>query len=114
MLENLPRIVSFATLFSVPLIVIAVLISYLFMDGRESMSTTLFIVGAFPIIFFAPSLFSGSSSGALHTPKVVYRFVNTLTPKNKKSSGDESQSHFHGSLSWVLAGVILWVISYFL
>lgn len=114
MLDKLPRIVSYATLFSVPLMVIAVVIAYLFMGGRESMSTTLFMVGACPIIIFAPGLFSGSSSGALHTPKVVYRLVDTLTPRSRKSSGDQSRSQFNDSLSWVLAGLILWLISYFI
>ena len=107
--ESSNVLISAATI-SVPLILIAFIISYVF---GYSLETVLFIIGAIPLIIFGPGLFSSSTSGALHTPKVVYRFVDTLTPGKKTSPSDDPKSRFTASLSWVIAGLILWVISYF-
>ncbi len=72
------------------------------------------MIGAIPLVIFLPGLFGGGQSGAIHTPKVFYRLVNTLSPDNKSSQdGDESRAHFNASLTWVLAGVIVWLVSYF-
>ena len=107
--ESSNVLISAATI-SVPLILIAFIISYVL---GYSLETVLFIIGAIPLIIFGPGLFSSSTSGALHTPKVVYRFVDTLTPGKKTSASDAPKTRFTASLSCVIAGLILWVISYF-
>ena len=107
--ESSNVLISAATI-SVPLILIALVISYFI---KYPFETVLFIIGAIPLILFGPGLFSSSTSGAIHTPKVVYRFVNTLTPGRKTSASDNQKSQFAVSLSWVIAGFILWIISYF-
>lgn len=110
MIKKSSSILISAATISVPLILIAFVISYFV---KYPLGTILFIIGAIPIVIFSPGLFSSSTSGAIHTPKVVYRFVNTLTPNKKTSQGDDSRSKFDDSLSWVLAGLILWIVSYF-
>ena len=108
------RIIISAVLSSLLLIAIALLISFIFSDSQKSPGLIFFIVGAIPLVIFSPGLFGGGKSGAIHTPKVVYRFVNTLAPDKKRSSdGDDSQADFNASLSWVLAGLIVWAVSYF-
>ena len=107
MIKKSSNVLISAASISAPLILIAFVISYFV---KYPLGTILFIIGAIPIIVFIPGVFSSSTSGAIHTPKVVYRFVNTLTPGKKTSQGDDSKS---ASLSWVIAGLILWVISYF-
>ena len=108
------RILASAALFSLGLIAIGLLISFLFSDSNNSLGLILFALGAIPLVIFLPGLFGGGKSGALHTPKVIYRLVGTLTPENKSSqSGDERRANFNASLSWVLAGVIVWIVSYF-
>ena len=107
--ESSNVLISAATI-SVPLILIALVISYF---AKYPLETVLFIIGAIPLIIFGPGLFSGSTSGAIHTPKVVYRLVDTLTPGKQRSASDNPKSQFNASLSWVIAGLILWIISYF-
>lgn len=102
-------LISAATI-SVSLILIAFVISYVV---KYPAGTILFIIGAIPIVIFSPGLLSSSTSGAIHTPKVFYRFVDTLTPNKKTSQGGNSRSRFDDSLSWVVAGLILWIVSYF-
>ena len=107
--ESSNVLISAATI-SVPLILVALVISYVV---TYPLGTVLFIIGAIPLIIFGPGLFSSSTSGAIHTPKVVYRFVDTLTPGKKTSASDDQKTRFTASLSWVIAGLFLWIISYF-
>jgi len=110
MIKKSSNVLISAATISVPLILIAFVISYFV---KYPLETVLFIIGAIPIVIFTPGLFSSSTSGAIHTPKVVYRFVDSLTPSKKTPQGDDPKSMFNASLSWVIAGLILWIISYF-
>jgi hypothetical protein len=95
---------------SIPLSIIIIGIGYLitfFMLGnQQNLDLTLFALGAIPIIIFLPSVFSQSKSGALHTPKVIFRKVDTLEKKERK----ETESIFP-ALSYILAGVLTWIFS---
>ena len=108
------KILISAALYSLLMIVVGLLVSFLFSDSQKSLGLILFVIGAIPLVIFLPGLFGGGKSGAIHTPKVIYRLVNTLSPTNKSSrDGDESRANFNASLIWVLAGVIVWIVSYF-
>ena len=90
------------------------IISYYFTSSLQTLGFILFVIGAIPIVLFSSGLFSSSSSGALHTPKVFYRLVGTLKrEKNTPQGEQDGKEHFFSTLSLVLSGVILWVISYF-
>lgn len=112
MLEKTFKILISVVLSSIPLLLLGVLLSHFFSESQESLGLILFIIGAIPIVLFSPGLFSSSTSGAIHTPKVIYRLVDTLTPR-KRTSQNGSKSNFNFSLNWVLAGIIIWIVSYF-
>ncbi len=114
MLGTTFRILISAALASLLLMAVGLLVSFLFSESQKSLGLIFFVVGAIPLVIFLPGLFGGGKSGAIHTPKVFYRLVNTLSPDNKPSQdGDESRADFNASLIWVLAGAIVWVVSYF-
>jgi len=114
MIEKVFKILFFAVLSSLPLLLIGYILSRFFAKSTESLGIILFIIGAIPLVLFSPGLFSGSTSGAIHTPKVIYRLVDTLTPHNKRySNSEDPKSNFNFSLNWVLAGLLLWIVSYF-
>ena len=114
MIGKIFKILISAALSSLLLIIVGYLVSFLFSDSQKSLGLILFVVGAIPMVIFLPGLFGGGKSGAIHTPKVIYRVVNTLSPHNKSSqTGDDSRANFNASLNWVLAGVIVWIVSYF-
>ncbi len=118
MIKKSSNVLISASTISVPLILIAFVISYFV---KYPLGTILFIIGAIPIVIFSPGLFSSSTtvftrltSGDIHNPKVVfYRCLDALTPNKKTSQSDDSRSRFNDSLSWVIAGLILWIVSYF-
>jgi len=93
---------------SLPLAVIIIGIGYLavhfFFQDPQKLDITLFVLGAIPIVLFLPSVFGQSKSGALHTPKVIFRKVETLERKDKK----EAESIFP-ALTYVIAGVLTWL-----
>ena len=89
------------------IICLGYVVVYFILDDPLKLDFTLFVLGGIPIVLFLPSLFSQSKSGALHTPKVIFRKVNTL----EKGSAKEKEDIFP-ALSYVLAGVITWVFSF--
>ncbi len=104
-----------ASVASIPFLMIGIVISFFIDSTHESLGTVLFVIGGILIVFFSPGVFSNSSSGALHTPVVVYRLVNTLAGKNRTTQGRKGAvSVFFSSLNLVLAGMILWGVSYFI
>jgi hypothetical protein len=111
MIRKISNILISSAIMSVALILTAFIISYFV---TYPPATILFIAGAIPIVIFGPGLFSGSTSGVIHTPKVIYRLVDSLGPHKKRSPTDGSRSRFEDSLSWVLAGLITWIVSYFI
>jgi hypothetical protein len=95
---------------SIPLAIIIIgigyLIAFFILKNQQNLDLTLFALGAIPIVIFLPSVFSQSKSGALHTPKVIYRKVDTLEKRERK--GTES---IFPALSYVLAGFLTWIFS---
>ncbi len=72
---------------SIPLAALIIIVGYLIvffiLKNPQKTDFTLFVLGAIPIVIFLPSVFSQSKSGALHTPKVIFRKVETLEKKRK-------------------------------
>lgn len=91
---------------SICIITIGYLITFVILQRGDSLDLTLFIVGAIPIIIFLPSVFSQSKSGALHTPKVIFRKVNSL----ERPISKETENIFP-ALSYVFAGLVTWIFS---
>ncbi len=77
---------------------------HFFFQDPQKLDVTLFVLGAIPIVIFLPSVLGQSKSGAIHTPKVIFRKVGTLEKKDKK----ESESIFP-ALTYVIAGVSTWL-----
>lgn len=85
---------------------IGYLIAYYLLKNPQNLDLALFVLGAIPMVIFLPSVFSQSKSGALHTPKVIFRKVNTLEKKEKVEPED-----IFPALSYVLSGVLTWTFS---
>jgi len=102
--------VIYGFLLSVPIIALGLLISLVMLQDKATIDITLFALGALPIVIFLPSVLSKSKSGALHTPKVIYRKVETLERK-EKDRGD-GKSGRYSELSFVVAGLVTWITGY--
>ena len=132
------KILFMAILIALPLLLLSYAISYFARDSTISPNLILFIVGAIPIVSFFPGLLARSTSGALRTPKVIWRLVGSSNQnengshsgalfipqviyrligsahqiKNEPHSGLAKKANFASSLSLVLSGVILWAVSF--
>jgi hypothetical protein len=93
-------------LIAVILISLGYFIAFFILKSPQKLDFTLFALGSIPIVIFLPSVFSQSKSGALHTPNVIFRKVETLERKEKQKS-----ENIFPALSYVLAGVLIWVFS---
>lgn len=115
MIRKLVEPVIYGTIISIPLILLGVLISLFILGDPKSLDLTLFIIGAIPLVIFLPSLISSSKSGALHTPKVIFRKVDTLERRNDNTAGSSKEkSRISSPAALVLAGLITWLVSCFL
>jgi formate/nitrite transporter FocA (FNT family) len=134
------KILSSAIIISLTLLLLSYTISFFIKDSAKSLDLILFIVGAILVVFFGSELFTQSTSGALHTPKVnwrlfgssnqnkdgshsgallipqvIYRLVGSSNQNKNESQADvEKKPNFAASISLVLSGVILWTVSYFI
>lgn len=95
---------------SIPLaaliICIGYLIAFFILKNPQYLDFTLFVLGSIPVVIFLPSVFSQSKSGALHTPKVIFRKVETLERKETQKA-----ENIFPALSYVLAGILTWIFS---
>lgn len=89
------------------LILTGYLISYVFWANPQQLDLVLFAAGAIPIVIFLPAVFSQSKSGALHTPKVIFRKVETLDKRENR----ETEKLFP-ALSYVFAGGLTWLFGW--
>ena len=135
------KILFTAILIALPLLLLSYAISYFIKDSAISLDLILFIVGAILIVVFGSEIFTRSTSGALHTPRVIWRLVGSsnqnedgshsgaLLPmpqiiyrlvgssnqnKNETQSGVDPQTSYAASLSLILSGIILWAVSFFI
>ncbi|MCG8333479.1 MAG: hypothetical protein MJE63_03115 [Proteobacteria bacterium] len=133
------RILLTAILVALPLLFVSYAISYFVNDSGKSLDLILFVVGAIPIVSFGAGIFTRSTSGALHTPKVIWRTVGFSNQnddgshsgvlyipqviyhlvgspnrdKNEAQNAVGNKPHAAAHLSLVLSGVILWAVSFF-
>lgn len=133
------RILFTAILIALPLLLLCYAISYFIKDSTKSLDLILFIVGAIPILTFGSGIFTRSTIGALHMPKVIWRLVDSSNQnedgshsgalfipqviyrlvgssnqnKNKSQNFVEKETNFAAPLSLVLSGAILWAVSFF-
>jgi len=81
---------------------------HFFLQDPQKLDVTLFALGAISIVIFLPHVLSRSRSGAMHTPKVIFRKVDTLEQKDR-----ETAKNIFTAVSYVIAGVLTWLYGWF-
>lgn len=90
------------------LVVIGYIVAHLLLVSPTKLDFTLFALGSISIVIILPSVFFQSENGALHTPKVIFRKVDTL--ESRSATAPES---VFSALGCVIAGVLTWIYSFF-
>ncbi len=96
------------------LIMLSLLIWYVMRDTALSLQDTLFWVGAVPIAFFSIGIF-GNFHGRGDPEYQLSKTV--LSQSSNQKAVQESQDtakRTSSSLTWVIAGLFVWLLSYFL
>lgn len=113
MIKRIFETICFGSIISIPIIVLGALVSNVILGDKNTLDMTLFILGAIPIVIFLPSIFSKSRSGALHTPKVIFRKVDTLKKRGESKQSDiGGQTKIFTPFALVFAGLITWLFSF--
>jgi hypothetical protein len=96
------------------LIMLSLLIWYLMRDTALSLQDTLFWVGAVPIAFFSIGIF-GSFHGRGDPKYQLSKTVLSQSPNQRSVQESQDRSkRTSSSLTWVIGGLLVWLLSYFL
>ena len=96
------------------LVLAAVMIRFFMKNPQISLQDILFYVGAAPIVFFSIGFF-GDLFGKGSISYQINRSVSQQTPNQKARMDEEdSRSRFLFALQWIIAGLLVWLLSYFL
>ncbi len=98
---------------SIVLIGIGLIIWYFNKESEMSLRDILFWVGAIPIAIFSMGLI-GNYVGALNPSS---RFDRPLIEQSLKDRAQHGESDFKSrvasGLDWIIAGILVWAVSYF-
>ena len=96
------------------LIAVALVIRYLKKPSTISLQDILFYVGAAPIAFFSIGFF-GDLVGRGSSSYQFSRSVSQQTPNQRANQDEEdSRSRLAFGIQWISAGLLVWLLSYFL
>lgn len=106
---KIPSFVIRTVLATAVLVAAGYIVSYQVLGDSRFLDFVLFVLGAIPIVLFSPGLFSRFKSGALHTPKVIFRKVETKSEPQKQQA-----ETILPSISYISAGFLTWLIGWLL
>ena len=113
MIKKLFRFISLSSLYSILLLGIGWMIRYFLIDSQTSLQDVLFWVGAAPIVLFSFSLV-GDFIGRGNISYQLSRSVSSQSSNQRAIQDDNDQkSRVKSGLTWILAGLFVWLISYF-
>jgi len=96
------------------LIMLGLLISYLMRDSALSLQDILFWVGAAPIAFFSVGIFGSfrgrGDQGYQLSSTVMKQSANQRSVQETNDGSKRTSSN----IAWVLGGLLVWLVSYFL
>ena len=103
-----------ALILSLVLLTVGLVIKHLMKESETTLQDILFWVGAVPIVFFSVGLF-GNFLGRGHPSYQLSRSVSDQS-SNQRGLQDiiDIKSRVTSGLSWILAGLLVWLYSYFM
>ena len=85
-------------------------IKYLILDSKTSLQDILFWIGAIPIAIFSIGVF-GDFYGRGDASYQLSRSVNNQSSNQR---GVQDISDLKSGLNWIMAGLFIWLYSYFM
>ena len=114
MIENIKKYLLRLVMNTVLLIILGLVIWYAARSSALTFKDTLFWVGAVPIALFSISIFG--SFGGRGDPEAQFSKSVLKKSPNQRSVDDQNDisRSTSSSLGWLLAGLLVWLFSYFI
>lgn len=114
MIKKLIKYLGAAIISCLALLMLGLIIWYFMNESQTTLQDILFWVGAAPIAFFSIGLF-GDFFGRGDISYQLSRSVSRQS-SNQRSIEDQSdtESRVKSGLNWIIAGLLLWLVSYFI
>jgi len=96
------------------LIMLSLLISYMMRDSVLTLRDTLFWVGAVPIALFSIGIFGNFSSRGDPEYQLSKTVLEQSSNQRSIHETDDVSKRTSSNLIWVIAGLLVWVVSYFI
>lgn len=114
MINNIIKKIGAALFLSLVLLAIGLVIQYFMKASQTALEDILFWVGAVPIVLFSMRLmgdFFGRGTSSYQLSRSVME-----QSSNKRALQDESdtKSMVTSELNWCMAGLLIWLFSYFI
>ena len=114
MIKKLSGILLKTVTNSLLLVGVTLIVWYFKKDSGLSLNDTLFWVGAAPIVLFSLTFFGGFMGRANFGYQYSGSIINKSSNQKAQEEGNDMKSRFISNLAWILAGALLWTISYFI
>jgi len=96
------------------LIMLSLLISYIMRESALTLRDTLFWVGAVPIALFSIGIFGNFSSRGDPEYQLSKTVLKQSSNQRSIHETDDVSKRTSSNLIWVIAGLLVWVVSYFI
>jgi len=114
MIQHVKKIMIRILMITLLLIMLGLIIWYALGESTISLQDTLFWIGAAPIALFSISLF-GSFSGRGDPEYQLSKTVLKESPTQRSLQEHKDQmTRTSSNLTWLIAGLLVWLFSYFL
>lgn len=114
MIKKLIKYLGAAIISCLALLIVGLIIWYFMKESQTTLQDILFCVGAVPIVLFSFGVL-GDFYGRGDVSYQLSRSVSSQS-SNQRAIQDKSytESRLKSGLNWIIAGLLLWVVSYFI
>ena len=93
---------------------VTIVVWYFKKDSGLTLNDALFWAGAAPIVLFSLTFFGGFMGRANFGYQHSGSIINKSSNQKAQEESSDMKSRFISNLTWILAGSLLWTISYFI
>jgi len=114
MIKKLIKNLCAAIISCLALLIVSLIIWYFMKESQTTLQDILFCVGAVPIVLFSIGVF-GDFYGRGDVSYQLSRSVSSQS-SNQRAIQDKSytESRLKSGLNWIIAGLLLWIVCYFI
>lgn len=114
MLQQIKNFAVRILMLTLLLIMLSLLISYIMKESALTLQDTLFWVGAVPIALFSIGIFGNFSSRGDPEYQLSKTVLKQSPNQRSINETDDVSKQTSSNLTWFIAGLLVWLVSYFI